>query len=463
MSTDEEAISLPSEVFSSIGRKLYLKSKKADVHFVFDSNGSCERIPAHKILLASGSEGNPLEVLSLPQSPYSIQFVLIFSLHFVSFEVFDAMFYGSLKEQGDIKIVDASPEAFKQFLRLFYVNHIALTMETVAEVMYLSKKYDVLECLEICSVFLANKLTVENVMCVIELAIIYDQVELRKLCESKIRLNSREILQSPSFLECDEQVVNHILRMNFLSCSETEVFEACMAWVKAVSKEDKLTRDIVQTHLGDSFFHICFGSMPMDDFVKILPLYGNIFSACEYNEILQTISKLQIQPKIFKESRQAMHFDESKMVKCNRFASTLGGKKYYAQDLVITTFTTNTALLFGQFTVFSLYNRNDDLTKELHLFVTILSGSSHSEAQFSIHATHNNGAYHVKLPKPIIVKPNQKYSLRLSIPDNQYFFVRALNSSVTLESNIILQFFDDRLFQGTITGLIGEMGFNLLE
>lgn len=435
MGTSEEPIKLPSEVYSSIGEKLYLKSKKADVHFIFESNGSSERVPAHKILLSSASE------------------------------VFDAMFYGSLKEEGDIKIVDASPEAFKQFLRLFYFNHIELTMETVAEVMYLARKYDVTECLELCSVYLANKLTVENVIAVIELAIIYDQIDLRKSCESKIRLNSREILnsQSSGFLECDGQVVNHILKMDFLSCSETEVFDACMAWVKAASKQDKLTREIVQTHLGDSFFNICFGSMSMDDFVKLLPLYGNLFAANEYNEILQTISKQQTEPTIFRESRQTLHFDENKIVKCNRFVSCLNGKKYYAQDLAITTFTSSSPLLLGYFACFPLYNRHDDLTKDLHLFVTVLSESSHIEAQFSTHVMHTTGSYHVKLPKPIIIKPNQKYSLRFSLPDHQYFFVRALGSSVTVESNIILQFYDDRIFQGTVTGIVGELGFNLLE
>lgn len=94
----EESINLPIEVFSAVGRKLYLESKNADVYFVFESNGTTERIPAHKILLASGSE------------------------------VFEAMFFGSLKEEGEIKIVDASCAAFKQFLRLFYFNHMELVM-----------------------------------------------------------------------------------------------------------------------------------------------------------------------------------------------------------------------------------------------------------------------------------------------------------------------------------------------
>lgn len=433
MGTNEETIALPSEVFSSIGEKLYLKSKKADVHFLFESNGSSERVPAHKMLLASASE------------------------------VFDAMFYGSLKEQDDIKIVDASAEAFKQFLRLFYFNYIELSMEIVAEVMYLSRKYDVVECLEMCSVFLANKLTVENVISIVELAIIYDQLNLIKQCESKIRLNSREILQSPSFLECDGQVVSHILKMQVLSCSETDVFEACMSWIKATSKEEKITREIIQEYLGDSFFDICFGSMSMDDFVKLLPLYGDLFSTSEYNEILQTISKQQTQPKIFRESRHALHFDGNKIIKCNRYVSSLSCKKYYPQDLAISTFSSNAPLLFGNFSCYPLYNRNDDITKELHVFVTVLSGTSHVVAQFTTHVYINIGAYLVELPNPIIIKPDQKYSIRLSLPDNQYFFVRALKSTATLEPDVVLQFSDDRIFQGTVTGLIGELGFNLLE
>ncbi|KAJ6645775.1 BTB/POZ domain-containing protein 6-A, partial [Pseudolycoriella hygida] len=66
----------------AIGSKLYLKPDKADIFFLFKSNG--ERVPAHKMILASGSD------------------------------VFDQMFYGS---NGDIKIFDVPPEAFKVFLR----------------------------------------------------------------------------------------------------------------------------------------------------------------------------------------------------------------------------------------------------------------------------------------------------------------------------------------------------------
>lgn len=62
-------------IFVSSGEKLYRDRKTADVYFVVRSGDvACKRIPAHKILLAAASD------------------------------VFGAMFYGPLKEGGDVRI-----------------------------------------------------------------------------------------------------------------------------------------------------------------------------------------------------------------------------------------------------------------------------------------------------------------------------------------------------------------------
>lgn len=85
---------------------LYRDTKSADVHFTFESsnNGEEIRIDAHRSLLAATSD------------------------------VFDAMFYGGLKESADIRVVDASDAAFKEFLQYFYQRRVKLTAENVAEV-----------------------------------------------------------------------------------------------------------------------------------------------------------------------------------------------------------------------------------------------------------------------------------------------------------------------------------------
>lgn len=71
--------------------QLYHDTKTADVQFTFGSHasdGTVTRIPAHKNLLAAGSK------------------------------VFRTMFYGDLKETGDVRVVDTSDAAFKEFLQV---------------------------------------------------------------------------------------------------------------------------------------------------------------------------------------------------------------------------------------------------------------------------------------------------------------------------------------------------------
>lgn len=82
VSVQDSAGVIDAEVYSKIGQKLYLISENADVVFIVEN----KHIPAHKIILAAASD------------------------------VFKAMFYGSLKEQGDIRIVGATVSAFKEFL-----------------------------------------------------------------------------------------------------------------------------------------------------------------------------------------------------------------------------------------------------------------------------------------------------------------------------------------------------------
>lgn len=149
MRTNEQPKLNVAQIFSSIGKKLYLKDEKADVHFIFHSDDDQPiRIPAHKLILTEASD------------------------------VFLAMFNGSWKESSEVKIVDATADAFEAFLQFLYLDTVTLTTDNVVEVMYLGKKYNVAECLEICSKFLKNTLDEQNICWGYELAITYDQENL---------------------------------------------------------------------------------------------------------------------------------------------------------------------------------------------------------------------------------------------------------------------------------------------
>lgn len=195
--------------------KLYSEKKFADVWFSFESTDdddndgsnlpSIHLIPAHKILLAAASD------------------------------VFEAMFFGQLKENGRIRMTDVSKSAFLEFLQFFYLNKVHLTDENIADVLYLGHKYNVTECVETCEQFLKDSLTNSNVCTILSLVILYDQEELMKLCHQRILLHTADVFHSVDFLECDRRVMEYILKQDLLSCTEVEVFDACMAWVVAKS------------------------------------------------------------------------------------------------------------------------------------------------------------------------------------------------------------------------------------
>ena len=192
--TGEYAIQVASEAI----KKLYGDERTADVYFTFKSK---ERIPAHKYLLAAASD------------------------------VFDAMFYGPVKEEGDVKIDDASAVGFMEFLRFFYFDKIKLTMANIGDVMNLGQKYNVTECFNLCVRFLTENLTVDNVFEIHNIAVLFERDDLKAKCEFLIESNTQEILQSTNFLECNHRDLNLILKLDFLSCSETFVFEAVMSWL----------------------------------------------------------------------------------------------------------------------------------------------------------------------------------------------------------------------------------------
>lgn len=418
-----------SDVFSNTGQKLYMQEEKADVYFIFESTS--DRIPAHKLLLASGSD------------------------------VFDAMFYGPLKEEGDIKMVDISADAFKEFLQFFYFNRVPLSIENVADVMYLGNKYDVKECLLLCSNWLTIHITTDNVMSALSLAIMYDQKPLLESCECEIRSHLTDVLQSPCFLECERQLLGHILQMDDFDCSETELFEASMSWVKANSKQDKLTRDIVQTHLGDLFYRIRFGSMSLDDFYSLLPSYERIFSDEEYNEIVQVISGLKVEHRLFIKCRP--FWDDDNVIACNRNCNHYShGSNYPFDHEESTTFSTNTSLLLGRFTCTPIYNGVKRVAS-LRLAATITANFK-VLTNFSFNYSYNR---HVDLPTPIKIRATVKYSIRLTYPTTQQtryntFRQPGLKLTVSIGRGIKVVFVDQNTCGNSVGSIIG-LGFNSLQ
>ncbi|XP_055307600.1 BTB/POZ domain-containing protein 6-B-like, partial [Sitodiplosis mosellana] len=285
------AIKYASNLMSSTVKTLYLDAATADIQFDFSSaDGKSERVPAHKLLLSTASV------------------------------VFRNMFDGTWKRKKVITIDGTPVAALKEFLQIFYLNDIELTSENVIEVIALAKKYGVVECSNICGRFLENNLTDDNECMAYGLAVRFGHDELKRLCEASISIKAAAVLKSPGFLKCDQKTIGHILKLDTLSCSETDVFNACVECVKATSKQDTLTKEAVQAHLGDSFYDIRFGSMKMDEFAAIFESYSmtSLFSAKEHKEIVQMITTEKYKPEMFNGKRRRSNWDHLPMLQFSR-------------------------------------------------------------------------------------------------------------------------------------------------
>lgn len=245
-----------------ICEKLYLDSSMSDVNFIFETLTSDSiKVPAHKFILACGSS------------------------------VFNSMFYGHLKvESDDLPIIDASVDAFREFLQFFYMDEIRLTPKNIIEVTKLCKRFELTDPIKACAISLRSTLTLDDMCWGYGIATSLEERNLIDFCEMKIKENITEIIESESFLQCDYKLLQRILELlssnNF---SADEIITASMKWAKAeCGRNGKLrTPKNLRTTLGDLFNRIPFERLTMEQFSKYIVTYKKIFTARE----LKIISK----------------------------------------------------------------------------------------------------------------------------------------------------------------------------
>lgn len=228
-----------SFIRSEVVKTLYLDEHTADVYFILSlEDGHSKRVPAHKALLIASSK------------------------------VFREMFDGHWKEQHEVPLPHVLASNFEIFLQYIYFDKVELSMENAEKVMDLGYFYDIEACFNDCASLLEHNLTDDNACRIYELAILYKHEALKIECEIFISLNTKTVFKSPSFLECDRQTLVNILRLNLRYCSESDVFNACMAWIRrAVMKSIEWDHNHVLNYIG-------FGSMTTEELNAIRTSFG---------------------------------------------------------------------------------------------------------------------------------------------------------------------------------------------
>lgn len=186
---------------------MFLNSMISDVSFLVQDStkdhASKVALPAHKYVLA------------------------------ISSPVFFAMFYGGIAEQrNEIELPDCNSECLTEFLRFIYYDELHLTANSVLGVMYLAKKYLVLSLMRQCGRFLEERIDPNNVFETLTQARQFREEELEKRCWFIVDLNTKQCLESPSFLELDAAAIKSLLRRETLKIEESELFDYSVRWAK---------------------------------------------------------------------------------------------------------------------------------------------------------------------------------------------------------------------------------------
>lgn len=236
----------------------------SDVAFILkQKDGSERRITAHKSVLASTSP------------------------------VFESMFFGDLKEKGDIRITDATAEGFAQFLDLFYKPKVNFIIDNIYEVMRLIDKYNVTACRTIES-YLTTGVTIENVCVFYELAATYLLNDgLIKAFKPMICEHFESALKSPHFVKLGKEAMADILKWDELNCDERTVFEVAVTWATTTAAQrqiisSNIEEDIV-SELGKISSNIRFHRMALEEFLDILNKYPSLLAFNDYIDIIRFI------------------------------------------------------------------------------------------------------------------------------------------------------------------------------
>lgn len=427
---------------NEVTKKLYLNEDLADIHFEFEIDEEIKTVPANKAILS---------VLS---------------------PVFFTMFFGTMKEKGNVRIVDSDIIAFKEFLQFFYLSDVKLTMENIETVARLADKYDILDCVNACATFLEGQLTLDNVCWGYQLAVFLKNMALIEYCENKISESPKDIFSSDEFLRFDKETLEHILELN-LTCSEVDIFKACLMWAKNSCKQNDLDENDMENlkgQLGDCLKSIRFDEMKVDEFTTLYVSYKGLFTSDEFEDIMLSLTVKEYKPKIFKQQSRHYIWNRERVLYCKRRCVS-GSQQRSIQMPERITFTSNYPLLLGEICTFStssgsynydMYN-NDVIVSIIELTSHTFHSNSPKKLLYEGSAkSWNNSQLNLILPKPILIKPQILYEIRLELSCYGSFSASTLKPTVEMENGLVIHFHRNPSldYDNSSCSWVSQIGFN---
>lgn len=213
----------------------------SDVRFLVGRGAQQQSIPAHKLVLSSGSA------------------------------VFDAMFNGTLATASlEIEVPDVEPATFLAVLLFLYTDEIQIDPENVMTTLYTAKKYAVSPLEKHCVDFLRNNLTTDNAFLLLAQARLFDEPQLAAVCLDIIDKSTNDALNADGFTDIDIETLIVVLERDTLRVRESKIFQAVGRWSEAecVRQQLPVTPDNQRSVLGRALSLVRFPLMSMEEFAS---------------------------------------------------------------------------------------------------------------------------------------------------------------------------------------------------
>lgn len=153
-----------------------------------------------------------------------------------------------------------------------YCEEATVSTETALPLMYAAKKYLLLDLADQCQKFLQANLNIENVCCILELSMAFDENQLKDRCLAFISKYTIDVLKSEGFLQLSRATLLEIAKMDCLTISELQLFNACVLWAKHQLKPDATdlvpTPLMIRNTLDSVLYRIRFPNMDQVEFSR---------------------------------------------------------------------------------------------------------------------------------------------------------------------------------------------------
>lgn len=219
------------------------------------------------------------------------------------------LFYLMKCSDDEIPIKDTSVENLTKFLQFLYTEKTTVTMQSVAELLKLAKRYSVKSFEKTCWSFVTESvktvtITQETALNVLDQYSAYDVPNLANNCVKLIR-NYKNIFESAAFLKLKIRTIAEILKSEELKgFKETTIYNGLNKWAENFCKESgkSITSENKRMAVKPALKFVRFPSMTLNEFT----------SCTTNNPILAADSIVQIFQCIGGETKSNCEFSAEK-------------------------------------------------------------------------------------------------------------------------------------------------------